>query len=60
VGEEVGWGIVPAYPMGRSFRDRLGRLVREIGVIADHVYLVTGGYALDLTQFGTPIGITNG
>jgi adenosylcobinamide kinase / adenosylcobinamide-phosphate guanylyltransferase len=60
VGEEVGWGIVPAYPIGRSFRDRLGRLVREIGVIADHVYLVTGGYALDLTQIGTPISTPNG
>jgi adenosylcobinamide kinase / adenosylcobinamide-phosphate guanylyltransferase len=55
VAEEVGWGIVPAYPLGRSFRDRLGRLVREIGAIADQVYLVTGGYALDLRQLGTPI-----
>lgn len=55
VAEEVGWGIVPAYPLGRCFRDRLGRLVREIGAIADQVYLVTGGHALDLRQLGTPI-----
>ena len=24
VAEETGWGVVPAYPLGRRFRDRLG------------------------------------
>ncbi|MEE3715249.1 bifunctional adenosylcobinamide kinase/adenosylcobinamide-phosphate guanylyltransferase [Tumidithrix elongata RA019] len=52
VSEEVGWGVVPAYELGRRFRDRLGSLSRKIGVIADVVYLVTGGYAVDLTQIG--------
>ena len=52
VSEEVGWGIVPAYKLGRIFRDRLGGLSRKIGAIADVVYLVTGGYAVDLTQVG--------
>ncbi|UNU24796.1 bifunctional adenosylcobinamide kinase/adenosylcobinamide-phosphate guanylyltransferase [Microcoleus vaginatus] len=55
VGEETGWGVVPAYPAGRLFRDRLGTLVRHIGAIADNVYLVTGGYALNLTDLGTPL-----
>lgn len=55
VGEETGWGVVPAYPMGRTFRDRLGNLVRRIGEIATQVYLVTGGYALDLNHLGTPL-----
>ena len=55
VAEETGWGLVPAYPLGRIFRDRLGDLVRRVGAIATHVYLVTGGYALDLTQVGTPL-----
>ncbi|MEM9904306.1 MAG: bifunctional adenosylcobinamide kinase/adenosylcobinamide-phosphate guanylyltransferase [Cyanobacteria bacterium P01_D01_bin.44] len=55
VGEETGWGIVPAYPMGRTFRDRLGGLVRQVGAIATSVYLVTGGYALDLKQLGMAI-----
>ena len=55
VGEETGWGVVPAYPAGRLFRDRLGRLVRHIGAIADAVYLATGGYALNLTALGTPL-----
>ena len=52
VAEEVGWGIVPAYVSGRQFRDRLGELTRQIGAIADTVYLVTGGYAIDLSRCG--------
>jgi adenosylcobinamide kinase / adenosylcobinamide-phosphate guanylyltransferase len=55
VAEETGWGVVPAYPIGRLFRDRLGRLTRQVGAIAQTVYLVTAGYALDLTQLGTPL-----
>jgi adenosylcobinamide kinase / adenosylcobinamide-phosphate guanylyltransferase len=52
VAEEVGWGVVPAYPTGRLFRDRLGELVRYIGAMSDQVYLVTAGYALDIKQIG--------
>lgn len=55
VAEETGWGVVPAYPVGRLFRDRLGTAVRSLGAIADAVYLVTGGYALNLAQLGTPL-----
>ena len=55
VAEEAGWGVVPAYEAGRQFRDRLGMLVRQIGAIADRVYLVTGGYALDLSLLGQPL-----
>jgi adenosylcobinamide kinase / adenosylcobinamide-phosphate guanylyltransferase len=55
VSEETGWGVVPAYPLGRLFRDRLGSLTRRVGAIAQTVYLVTAGYALDLTQLGTPL-----
>ena len=52
VSEEVGWGLVPEYKLGRIFRDRLGGLSRKIGAIADAAYLVTGGYAVNLTQIG--------
>jgi len=52
VGEETGWGVIPAYKSGRLFRDRLGNLTRRIGEIATEVYLVTGGYALPLNQIG--------
>lgn len=55
VAEETGWGVVPAYPLGRTFRDRLGTLVRRVGAIADSVYLVTGGYVLNLSQLGFPL-----
>ncbi|MBD2094153.1 bifunctional adenosylcobinamide kinase/adenosylcobinamide-phosphate guanylyltransferase [Trichocoleus sp. FACHB-591] len=57
VAEETGWGVVPAYPIGRTFRDRLGTLVRYIGAIAGATYLVTGGYVLNLTQLGTPLSM---
>ncbi|MFM7528804.1 MAG: bifunctional adenosylcobinamide kinase/adenosylcobinamide-phosphate guanylyltransferase [Nodosilinea sp.] len=55
VAEETGWGVVPAYPMGRLFRDRLGHLTRRVGAITDAVYLVVAGYAVDLRQVGTPL-----
>jgi adenosylcobinamide kinase/adenosylcobinamide-phosphate guanylyltransferase len=55
VAEEVGWGVVPAYPMGRLFRDRLGALVRQVGCIANPVYLVAGGHILNLSMLGTPL-----
>ncbi len=55
VAEETGWGVIPAYPSGRLFRDRLGRLARQIGSVADAAYLVTTGYALNLKVLGTPI-----
>jgi adenosylcobinamide kinase / adenosylcobinamide-phosphate guanylyltransferase len=52
VAEETGWGVVPAYPSGRLFRDRLGLLSRQIGTIANPVYLVTGGHVLNLSKLG--------
>lgn len=55
VAEETGWGIVPAYPLGRTFRDRLGSLVRQLGTICEAVYLVTGGHVLNLSILGTPL-----
>lgn len=55
VGEETGWGVVPAYESGRLFRDRLGLLIQQIGSIADTVYLVAGGHVLNLSQLGQPL-----
>jgi adenosylcobinamide kinase/adenosylcobinamide-phosphate guanylyltransferase len=59
VAEEAGWGVVPAYPIGRLFRDRLGNLVRQIGIIANPVYLVTGGHVLNLSTLGSPLLLPN-
>ncbi|MGH1393478.1 MAG: bifunctional adenosylcobinamide kinase/adenosylcobinamide-phosphate guanylyltransferase [Trichormus sp.] len=55
VAEETGWGVVPAYPIGRAFRDRLGVVVRQLGTICEAVYLVTGGHVLNLSILGTPL-----
>jgi len=55
VAEETGWGVVPAYQTGRQFRDRLGNLVRQIGAIANPVYLVAGGHVLNLSLLGQPL-----
>lgn len=52
VGEETGWGVVPAYEMGRLFRSRLGNLIRLLGEIAEEVYLVVGGYAVEVSKIG--------
>ena len=56
VAEETGWGVVPAYEMGRTFRDRLGSLSRRVGEISADVYLVTSGYAVNLAQIGQAVG----
>ncbi|MEC4817578.1 MAG: bifunctional adenosylcobinamide kinase/adenosylcobinamide-phosphate guanylyltransferase [Scytonema sp. PMC 1069.18] len=55
VAEEVGWGVVPAYSSGRTFRDRLGSLIRELGALSNTVYLVTGGHVLNLSLLGFPL-----
>ncbi|WP_341530772.1 bifunctional adenosylcobinamide kinase/adenosylcobinamide-phosphate guanylyltransferase [Nostoc sp. UHCC 0302] len=57
VAEETGWGVVPAYPLGRTFRDRLGSLVRQLGSISEAVYLVTGGHVLNLSVLGSPLPV---
>ena len=55
VAEETGWGVIPAYPAGRKFRDRLGALVRQVAACADRTYLIAGGHALDLSKLGIPL-----
>ncbi len=56
VSEETGWGVVPAYPIGRLFRDRLGSLTRQVGTVAGAVYLVVAGYAVDVKALGQGVG----
>lgn len=52
VAEETGWGVVPAYQLGRLFRDRLGTLTRQIASQSDLTYLVCAGIATNLKQIG--------
>jgi len=55
VAEETGWGVVPPTPLGRVFRDALGRLNQRIAAHADRVELVVAGYAVDLRAIGRPV-----
>jgi len=48
VANEVGMGIVPAYPLGRLFRDVAGRANRHLAGMADEVYFVAAGLALEM------------
>lgn len=57
VAEETGWGVVPAYPLGRQFRDRLGLLSRQLGAIAHPTYLVVAGHVVNLSQVGIPLAV---
>ncbi|UVI32600.1 bifunctional adenosylcobinamide kinase/adenosylcobinamide-phosphate guanylyltransferase [Paenibacillus spongiae] len=48
VTNEVGSGIVPAYALGRRFRDAAGRMNRKLAAVCDEAYLVVAGFPLDL------------
>jgi adenosylcobinamide kinase/adenosylcobinamide-phosphate guanylyltransferase len=43
VSNEVGLGIVPAYPLGRLYRDALGRANQRLAAAADCVLLMVAG-----------------
>jgi adenosylcobinamide kinase/adenosylcobinamide-phosphate guanylyltransferase len=43
VSNEVGMGIVPAYPLGRLYRDSLGRANQRVASVADEVLLLVAG-----------------
>jgi adenosylcobinamide kinase / adenosylcobinamide-phosphate guanylyltransferase len=48
VSNEVGMGIVPQTPLGRSFRDASGWLNQEVAATADRVVFVAAGLPLVL------------
>lgn len=51
VTNEVGMGIVPDHPLGRTFRDEAGRLNQRIAAEVDAAYLVVAGLVLPLRQY---------
>jgi adenosylcobinamide kinase/adenosylcobinamide-phosphate guanylyltransferase len=48
VGEEVGWGVVPAERGVAAFREVLGGLARRLGDESEQVLLVVAGRAVEL------------
>ena len=63
VSNEVGLGIVPAYPLGRVYRDALGRADQRLAAAADRVYFMVAGLPMTVidraeTKLQEP-GLTN-
>jgi adenosylcobinamide kinase / adenosylcobinamide-phosphate guanylyltransferase len=50
VSNEVGMGVVPAFPLGRRFQDMLGRVNQAAAAAADVVLLMIAGLPVDLKK----------
>jgi len=48
ISNEVGLGLVPAYPVGRTYRDALGRANQRLAAEADEVVLMVAGIPLKI------------
>ena len=48
ISNEVGMGLVPPYPLGRVYRDCLGRVNTRIAAEADSVLLMLAGLPVEL------------
>ena len=55
VSEEVGWGIVPATPIGHLFRERHSSLTSLISRQSKKRWLAVNGIAIDLDKIGNLI-----
>lgn len=50
VSNEVGLGIVPPYPLGRLYRDALGRANQRLAQVADEVLFMVAGLPMVVKQ----------
>lgn len=50
VSNEVGLGVVPAYTLGRAYRDLLGLVNQRLAAVAGRVYLMVAGLAVDIKR----------
>jgi adenosylcobinamide kinase / adenosylcobinamide-phosphate guanylyltransferase len=55
VGEQIGWDIVPMAASARLFRDAMGRMGQRVARLAERIYLVVAGYAIDVRAVGRSI-----
>jgi adenosylcobinamide kinase/adenosylcobinamide-phosphate guanylyltransferase len=51
VSNEVGLGVVPPYPLGRVYRDLLGRANQRLAAAADEVYFMISGIPVPIHSF---------
>lgn len=56
VSNEVGLGLVPPTPLGRRYRDALGRVNRLAAAAADPVILMVAGLPVDLRRLAPALG----
>jgi len=50
VSNEVGLGIVPAYPLGRLYRDLLGRANQRLAALANRVVFMVAGLPMTVKE----------
>ena len=54
ISNEVGMGLVPPYPLGRTYRDVLGRVNQQVAAAADEVLLMVAGIPWQLKPTPSP------
>ena len=57
VTNEVGLGIVPAYLLGRVYRDTLGYVNQRLAQAAERVYLMVAGMAVDIKRLHEEVSL---
>jgi adenosylcobinamide kinase / adenosylcobinamide-phosphate guanylyltransferase len=57
VSNEVGMGLVPPFPLGRVYRDALGRVNQTVARRADAVVLMVAGIPVDLRRLAPLLAI---
>lgn len=51
VSNEVGLGLVPEYPLGRQYRDLLGRANQQLAAHAERVFWMVAGIPVPIEQY---------
>ena len=60
VSNEVGMGLVPAYPLGRAYRDLLGRANQQLAARADRVVFLVAGLPMVVKATDSGSGFSHG